>query len=118
MKKKGTVVMRVVLGLILLVAGIYEFTNAVNNQHKENEIAQQVEQDATADLKSAYGELEIGMTYEECVTAIGSEGELFGETESDLGKTTVYLWKPEGTVMTGIEAYFDNDKLSQKTWLE
>lgn len=119
--KKNTVLvlLRVIIGLAICGYGISQIMTALDNTHSEKVERAEQEQMAVDNLKSNYEELEIGMTYEECVSVLGGEGELFSKSETEyFGKSAVYLWKPEDTLFTGIEAHFDNGKLSAKTWIE
>ena len=90
--------LRILLGLALLVSGVVGIGTAINNMSLEKETQEQ----------------------QECVSILGAEGELFSETESEyFGKTEVYLWKPyEDALLVGIEAYFTDGKLTDKTWVE
>ena len=119
MKNWGKV-LRILLGIALLIAGIVGMGTAINNSTVEKETQEQEKQSMVDTLKSGYDALEIGMTYEECVSLLGAEGELFSETESEhFGKTEIYLWKPyEDALFVGIEAYFTDGKLTDKTWVE
>lgn len=49
-------------------------------------------------LKAGYDKLEVGMSYDDCVSILGAEGELFSETESEyFGKTEIYFGSPMRT---------------------
>lgn len=112
-------VLRVLLGITILVVGIVQLGTSINNSKVEREAKEQQAQVAVDTLKAGYDQLEIGMTYDECVSILGAEGESFSESESEyFGKSSIYLWKPEGELFTGIEAHFDNDGLSSKTWVD
>lgn len=113
-------VLRVLLGIALIVASIVGIGTSLHNSKVEKEVEEQQEQAMVDTLKSGYDMLEIGMSYEECVSILGAEGELFSETESEyFGETEIYLWKPyEDAIFVGIEAYFTNGKLTDKTWVE
>lgn len=112
--------LRILLGLALLISGVIGIGTAINNMNLEKETQEQQEQAMVDTLKSGYDMLEIGMSYEECVSILGTDGELFSETESEyFGKNEVYLWKPyEDALFVGIEAYFTDGKLTDKTWVD
>lgn len=107
------------IGIAMLLLGINDIRSAFNDVYERRETSSTQLQAAISELKSGYDQLKIGMSYEDCVNTIGSEGELFSETETEyFGKSAVYLWTPEGAFITGIEAHFDDGKLSSKTWVE
>lgn len=112
-------VTRILLGISLLTLGVYDIVDSLNDMHHEKEVQEQQEQAMVDALKAGYDQLAIGMSYGECVSILGSEGELFSESESEyFGKMEVYLWKPyEDSLFTGIEAHFTNGKLTDKAWL-
>lgn len=119
MKKAVLIALRIVLAAIFIVAGVSKIVSALNRQSEQREMQKQIEQASVNELKSAYDRLEIGMSYEDCVSIIGVEGDLFSETESQyFGKSSVYLWSPEDALFTGIEAHFDDGALSEKTWVD
>lgn len=113
-------VLRVLLGITLIVVAVVQLGLSMNNSKVEKETKEQQEQTMVDALKSGYDQLEIGMTYDECVSILGAEGELFSESESEhFGKLEVYLWKPyEDALFVGIEAHFTDNKLTDKTWVE
>lgn len=119
MKNFG-LVLRILLAIVLIGVGVVQIGRSINRSNVEKEAQEQQEQVSVSALKSGYDQLEIGMTYDECVSILGSDGELFSESESEyFGKLQVYLWKPyEDSLFTGIEAHFTNGELTDKTWIE
>lgn len=117
--KKFILVLRIVIGIALMIIGVSQIVSVFDSKHVQNENQDAPKQVTTSELKSSYILLEIGMSYEDCVDIIGVEGDLFSETETEyFGKSEVYLWTPKGEFITGIEAHFDNGKLSSKTWVD
>lgn len=119
MRKAFLLVLRLIIAAAVIIVGISQFTSIFDKQHEQRETSSIQQEAAISQLKSGYDQLKIGMSYEDCVKVIGSEGELFSETETEyFGKSAVYLWTPEGAFITGIEAHFNDGKLSSKTWVE
>ena len=119
MKKKVIGTVRILIAVALMACGIAGIMSSLGNMQetKENKAVQK--QSSIDELKQSYDKLSIGMSYEECVNLIGSDGELFSETESEyFGKTAIYMWKPGDELFTGIEGQFENGNLSSKTWVD
>lgn len=70
--------------------------------------------------RAAYEALAVGMTHEQCVEIIGTEGEEsasttlpgFGSTSETTSQ--IYLWRAEGFMAGNITAAFTNGKLTSK----
>lgn len=112
----------IILGIAVILAGVGLMLDGFSKIDSENEkeIQEPQEQSMVDTLKAGYDQLEIGMSYEDCVSILGADGELFSETESEyFGKTQVYLWKPyQDALFVGIEAHFTDGKLTDKAWME
>lgn len=119
MKILTRVLQGVAIILFVLIFGVMTAALIGSNTPAEREKRETLKQAAIDALKSSYDQLEIGMSYEECVKIVGAEGELFSESETEyFGKTKIYLWKPKDKQFTGIEAYFKDGNLLAKTWLD
>lgn len=112
------------LAFLFLFMGIADIADSISHMQQEREerkMNEEIQEQAQIDaLKAEYDQLEIGMTYGQCVSIIGAEGKKVTETESEyFGKAELYLWKPyEDSYMVGIEAHFTNGELTNKSWVE
>ena len=92
-QKKGSPlgVFILIIGIILIFAG---FNGALSGEKGEET------NPPTISMKE-FNSISTGMTYEEIVAIIGSEGEVLSEVDMGMGdeyKTTVYMWDGEGAV--------------------
>lgn len=130
-----------VLGIFLVIIGVALFVNGMSNfdtstsadskpsQNKENAY------DAAADpadipsderaesenkptiSKDEFDSISTGMTYDEVVEVIGSEGEVLSEVDLDIGeqyKTIMYMWKGEGSLGANANITFQDGKVTAK----
>lgn len=65
--------LRILLGLALLVSGVVGIGTAINNMSLEKETQEQQEQSMVDTLKVDYDKLEVGMSYDDCVSILGVE---------------------------------------------
>jgi len=69
---------------------------------------------ATDNPDDPYTALKAGMTYEEVIKILGSEGKLLNENEIGATKTATYQWKAEGSSGSNVQVIFSNGKMFQK----
>lgn len=114
--KKG---LRIVIAVLLMIVGVYQIGTSFSDMKQDKETKEQQEQEMVDTLRAGYDKLEVGMTYDQCVDILGSEGELESEVESDYETMKIYSWDPyEDALFVGIQAYFTNDQLTYKTWMD
>lgn len=84
---------RVFWGTILLFVGIFIFAAAIAGNSDSVETAAK---EITSDLMTSekFNAIETGMTYDEVVNIVGSEGELSSQVDigGDEYKTEIYVW--------------------------
>ena len=67
-----------------------------------------------------FNAISTGMTYEEVVNIIGSEGEVLSEVDIGMGeeyKTTMYTWKGEGSLGANANVTMQGGKVTAKAQL-
>ncbi len=61
-----------------------------------------------------YNQIENGMTYDEVVEIIGSQGELSTESEYEGYTIEIYTWYADKTIGSNANVTFENGKVSAK----
>ena len=101
----------VFLGIVLFIIGLFifgsAFGSAMSTSGSSSSSSGSTSQKAveptnkpTISLEE-FNAIETGMTYEEVVEIVGSEGEVLSEVDLGLGDeyvTTMYMWEGEGSV--------------------
>lgn len=127
------------LGIFLLIVGLILFFNGLSgfistNKGKESNppVAATSSIDETASPDEAeevnpstisleeFNAISTGMTYEEVVGIIGSEGEVLSEVDIGMGeeyKTTMYTWKGEGSLGANANVTIQGGKVTAKAQL-
>lgn len=129
---------RVFLGIVLFIIGISLFSAGINgfntsstsqnssdtqksnSVNESKEIAQPKEDEPENKPTISMAEFEAistGMTYEEVVEIIGSDGELLSEVYIGAGeeyKTVMYSWKGEGSIGANANITFQGGKVTAK----
>ena len=128
----GTIL--VILGIILFVNGISNFDTSSDDKNqlpqksnnsyvssdtpKETSIdGQEDQQNKPTISKDEFNSISTGMTYDEVVEIIGSEGEVLSEVDLDLGeefKTIMYFWEGEGFPGANANITFQGGKVTAK----
>lgn len=135
-RKRHTVlaIFLVIIGVALFANGMSNFNTSTNedgkpSQNKENTYDSSAE---TADIssdeqaesenkptisKDEFDSISTGMTYDEVVEVIGSEGEVLSEVDLDIGEqyeTIMYMWKGEGSLGANANITFQGGKVTAK----
>ena len=127
----GTIL--VILGIILFVNGIENFDTSSDgkNQTPQKSNNSYVSSDTSEDTpvdeeepqnkstisKDEFNSISTGMTYDEVVEIIGSEGEVLSEVDLDLGeefKAIMYFWEGEGSPGANANITFQGGKVTAK----
>lgn len=130
----------VALGIILLVVGIFLFVSGIigfdsSNSQDVNETTSgegfsqsapvKTEKSKEPENKSAislseFNQIDTGMTYDEVVAIIGSDGEVLSEVDLGTGeeyKTIMYTWKGKGSIGANANITFQGGKVISKAQL-
>lgn len=131
-KITGTVL--VILGIILFANGISNFGTSSDNRNqlppkdnnsyvssdalKETTVDEQEDQQNKSTIsKDEFNSISTGMTYDEVVEIIGSEGEVMSEVDLGMGeefKTSMYFWEGEGSIGANANITFQGGKVTAK----
>lgn len=128
----GTIL--VILGIILFANGISDFDTSsdAKNQLSQKDNNSYVSSDAPMETtvdeqedqqnkstisKDEFNSISTGMTYDEVVEIIGSEGEVMSAVDLGMGeefKTIMYFWEGEGSLGANANVTFQGGKVTAK----
>ncbi len=115
--KKLIIIVIVIVVLVALVgscaSGAGSKSDSSSNSGGTASQSAQQEQDSTKIDADKFAKIENGMTYDEVVSIIGSEGSEQSTNEIGDVKTTTYEWESDGWGVATIT--FQNDKVANKT---
>ena len=122
-KKKGMAIAGIILNIIgITIAMVVLISSVINNQTATPSSASSeasTSEESTFDITEGcatmdkFNQIEIGMTYDEVVDIVGSEGTLMSEAGSDEYKVSIYYWYSV-THIANMNVSFENGVVTGK----
>lgn len=124
-KKKGMAITGIILNIIgIAIAMAVLISSVINNQSAtsssaSSEVSSSTSEEGTFDITDGYAtmdkfnQIEIGMTYDEVVDIVGSEGTLMSEAGTGEYKVSIYYWYSV-THIANMNVSFENGVVTGK----
>lgn len=106
--------LRVILGIIIIIIGIYSLTGDTTNTQNTTQIGSSITQKQEKMTLEKFNKIKTGMTYKEVVEIAGEEGTL--STESSYGSQSmkIYYWYASNGISNATVSFM-NGKVTAKS---
>jgi len=102
------------ISLAPIIGSMNNNTSTGNNSQNNTELSTPKPEDTTGVNMENYSKLQTGMSYEEVVSILGSNGEEMSSNDIAGYKNVMYKWDGDGSFGANMNAMFQNGKLIQK----
>jgi hypothetical protein len=102
------------ISLAPIIGSMNNNTSTGNNSQNNTELSTPKPEDTTGVNMVNYSKLQTGMSYEEVVSILGSNGEEMSSNDIAGYKSVMYKWDGDGSFGANLNAMFQNGKLIQK----
>lgn len=114
MEKKKSNVWLTIIGIIFIIIGVGIAVDGIRPNSNTKSVNSSVVENTSYMTLEKFNKIQIGMTYEEVVSIVGSEGTLSSEASAGNITTKMYYWYAKNKISNAVIS-FTNGKVDGKT---